>query len=178
VLPLTEQEAIDHFLANPSDETCGAFFRATAPRIFCYFRARGCDAALAEDLTQNVMITVFRHANTLRERDLFQPWLYRIAKNELLQHIRRRGRQPETVPMDPAFEETGAPAPDPLLPAQFAEWMQFLEPDERRIMMLRFVESLEYHEIAEVLELPTGTVQWKVFQAKKKLAARFGPRPD
>lgn len=178
MLPLTEQEAIERFLANPSEEACGEFFRATAPRIFCYFRARGCDAALAEDLTQNVMITVFRHASELREKELFRPWLYRIAKNELLQHLRRKGRQVETVHLEMALEDAGGAGSDPLLPAQFAEWMQYLEPDERRIIMLRFIDGLEYHEIAEVLELPTGTVQWKVFHAKKKLAARFGPKTE
>jgi RNA polymerase sigma-70 factor (ECF subfamily) len=71
--------------------------------------------------------------------------------------------------------EAGSPAkqPDPLLSAQFAEWMAFLEEDEREIMMLRYIDELEYHEIAELLGLPQGTVQWKIFNAKKKLAARF-----
>jgi DNA-directed RNA polymerase specialized sigma24 family protein len=41
-------------------------------------------------------------------------------------------------------------------------------------MTLRFIEELEYHDIAEVLGLPLGTVQWKIFNSKKKLARRFG----
>ena len=41
-------------------------------------------------------------------------------------------------------------------------------------MMLRYIEGLEYHEIAAVLDLPIGTVQWKIHNSKKKLAARFG----
>jgi DNA-directed RNA polymerase specialized sigma24 family protein len=40
-------------------------------------------------------------------------------------------------------------------------------------MTLRYVDELEYHEIAEVMGLPAGTVQWKVFNAKRKLAQRF-----
>ena len=57
---------------------------------------------------------------------------------------------------------------------QFAQWMAALDAEERQIMMLRYVEELEYHDIAEVLGLPLGTVQWKIFNSKKKLARRFG----
>jgi RNA polymerase sigma-70 factor (ECF subfamily) len=174
---LSELEALEGFIANPVEERCSELFRSTAPRIFAYFRTRGCDKALAEDLTQEVMIAVFRRATTLRHRELFRPWVYRIARNALLQHVRRMGRQVETVQLDSAAGDAGASPPDPLLPAQFAEWMKFLEPDERRIMMLRFIEELDYHEIAEALGLPLGTVQWKIFHSKKKLAARFGPQP-
>ena len=52
--------------------------------------------------------------------------------------------------------------------------MSSLHPDERQIMTLRFVEGLEYHEIASVLCLPLGTVQWKIFRSKRKLVSQFG----
>ena len=52
--------------------------------------------------------------------------------------------------------------------------MAWLNPEERQIMMLRYVDDLEHHEIAAVLGLPLGTVQWKVFQTTRKLAAHFG----
>ncbi len=48
--------------------------------------------------------------------------------------------------------------------------MTFLDSREREIMRLRFIEEWEYHEIAAAQEIPIGTVQWKVFNAKKKLA--------
>lgn len=171
-LPLTEQEALERLLANPAEDCYADLFRATAPRVFAFFRTRGCDPTLAEDLTQDVMLTVFRQAKTLRDKELFRPWLYRIARNVLLQHVRTRGRRIETVHMDD-IEAESAYRPDPLLPSQFQEWMAALEPDERQIMMLRYIEELEYHEIAEALDLPLGTVQWKIFHSKKKLAAKF-----
>jgi RNA polymerase sigma-70 factor (ECF subfamily) len=167
---------VERFLSDPREERFGEFFRAIAPRVFSYFRTRGCDRALAEDLTQEVMLAVYRQAHTLRQKELFRPWLYRIAKNAMLQHVRRTGREIETVQLDVTFGGMASRAPDPLLPAQFAEWMAFLDAEERRIMMLRYIEELEYHEIAQVLDLPLGTVQWKIFNAKKKLAARFKSR--
>lgn len=173
-----EKELVRSFLADPCEERFGEVFRAVAPRILTWFRVRGCDKALAEDLTQEVMLTVFRQARHLRNPDLFRPWLYRIVKNALLQHVRRNGRRIETVRMDSAGASTAADETDPLLPAQFAEWMAFLDAGEREMMMLRYVDELEYHEIAEALGVPRGTVQWKVFNAKKKLAARFRPQPE
>ena len=67
-------------------------------------------------------------------------------------------------------------APDLVLRSQFAEWMAWLTPEEREIMTLRYVDELQHHEIAEVLDMPVGTVQWKIFHIKRKLAAKFGPR--
>jgi DNA-directed RNA polymerase specialized sigma24 family protein len=49
----------------------------------------------------------------------------------------------------------------------------FLEPREREALTLRFVEEWEYHEIAAAYSIPIGTVQWRVFNAKKKLATRL-----
>jgi RNA polymerase sigma factor (sigma-70 family) len=52
--------------------------------------------------------------------------------------------------------------------------MEWLEPAEREMMLLRYLEGFEYHEIASMLNIPVGTVQWKIFHSKRKLAARFG----
>jgi RNA polymerase sigma-70 factor, ECF subfamily len=171
----SDPEAIDRFILNPCEESFSDLFRALAPRLITWYRVRGCDKALAEDLTQEVMLAVFRQARNLRNAERFRPWLYRIVKNALLQHVRRNGRRIETVELNAA--ETGAAGKeaDPLLPAQFAEWMAFLEEEEREIMMLRYIDEMEYHEIARMLNMPQGTVQWKIFNAKKKLAARFNP---
>ena len=51
--------------------------------------------------------------------------------------------------------------------------MEFLNPREREVMTLRFVEQWEYHEIAAAKDMPIGTVQSIVFNAKKKLAPRL-----
>ena len=48
--------------------------------------------------------------------------------------------------------------------------MAFLDSREREVMTLRFVEQWEYHEIAAAHDIPIGTVLWRVFNAKKKLA--------
>jgi RNA polymerase sigma factor (sigma-70 family) len=172
-----ERETVEEFLTCPSEESYGRLFRAFAPRMFRFFRTHGCDAGLAEDLAQEVMLAVHRRSARLRDRRLFQPWVYRIARNALLQHLRQAGRRVEMVDLDTNAREPSAAMADPLRTSRFAEWMAHLESDERQMMTLRYVEGLEYHEIAAVLRVPMGTVQWKVFRAKRKLAAHYGGRP-
>jgi len=58
------------------------------------------------------------------------------------------------------------------------DWMAFLEPREREAMTLRFVEDWEYHEIATSQATPIGTVQWRIFNSKKKLAVHLITRRD
>jgi DNA-directed RNA polymerase specialized sigma24 family protein len=62
--------------------------------------------------------------------------------------------------------------------AEFRDWMKFLDPQEREAMTLRFVEEWEYHEIASAKAIPLGTVQWRVFNSKKKLARHLSPLRD
>jgi RNA polymerase sigma-70 factor (ECF subfamily) len=168
------EAAVARFLAKPSNESFYGVFRALAPRLITYFRARGCGIELAEDLTQEVMLAVYLHAGKLRQEELFLRWVYRIARNALNRHVRDTSRRVTTVESGPEAEWICDREEDPVLHRQFTEWMEWLNPDERQIMMLRYVDDLEHHEIAAVLGLPQGTVQWKIFQAKRKLAARFG----
>ena len=149
-------------------------FTILVPRLITYFRVRGCGPEVAEDLVQEVMFTVYRGSSGLRSRELFRPWLYKVARNALLQWVRRNGRQVETLDLETIIHEPEGRSESPLKALQFTEWMAALEADERQIMMLRYIEELEYHEIAETLGLPLGTVQWKIFHSKKKLASRFG----
>jgi DNA-directed RNA polymerase specialized sigma24 family protein len=58
----------------------------------------------------------------------------------------------------------GAPA------FEFNHWVAFLNSREKEALTLRFVEEWEYHEIAAAQNIPIGTVQWRVFNAKRKLA--------
>jgi RNA polymerase sigma-70 factor (ECF subfamily) len=54
------------------------------------------------------------------------------------------------------------------------ELLKSLEPAERDLVVLRFVEGLSYEELAVALEIPLGTVKWRVFNTRKKLARLVG----
>jgi RNA polymerase sigma-70 factor (ECF subfamily) len=149
-------------------------FAKLAQRLIGYFRVRGCSPELSEDLAQEVLLAVYRNAGRLRGKDQFWPWFFRIAANALRRQQRDVSRRVTTVACDRDTEDLRPSNDDPLLAFRFAEWMACLKPEDRQIMTLRYVEDLEYHEIAAVVGLPLGTVQWRIFEAKRRLAARFG----
>jgi RNA polymerase sigma-70 factor (ECF subfamily) len=163
-----QRDEAARFVAQPNAENFAELFRAVSGQVAAYFRVRGCRPPADEDLTQDVMLTVYRQIGQLRDHGAFRAWLFKIARNALLQFRKRSGRE-ESVELD----RVPGPAPDPLANARFLEWMEALNAAEREAIMLRYVEGLEYHEIAELLEIPLGTVQWRIFESKKKLAARY-----
>jgi RNA polymerase sigma-70 factor (ECF subfamily) len=144
-----EQELVRAFVAGRTPESYSALFRAMARRLISYFRMRGCDQSLAEDLTQEVMLAVYRQVGQLRDPESFLPWFYRIARNSLLQHFRHQGRQPQEAEL----ADMPLPEGDPLASLQFVQWMQALDPDERELMRLRYIEGFEYHEISNMLRI-------------------------
>ena len=175
-----EAQVADRFLDHPNGDSFADLFSTFSPQLVAFFRARGCELGLAEDLAQEVMLTVYRKAAQVRDRALFRAWLFKIARNALCRHYGKQTREVETV----NFEETSdglaaASVKVSGIPAfEFLRWMALLNSGEREIMELRFIEQLEYHEIATARQLPIGTVQWRVFNAKKKLAPYLAPRQD
>ena len=171
---LREAAVVARFLDEPSDESFTVLYKLFAPRLVAFYRARNCDLGLSEDLAQQVMLTVYRKADQIRDRALFRAWLFRIAHNALCRHYGQRAREVETVFVEDSVDRLASASVKPGPPTfEFMHWMGFLNPREREVMTLRFIEQWEYHEIAAVKEMPIGTVQWIVFNAKKKLAPRL-----
>ena len=177
---LNEGAVAEKFLEAPNEESFADLFKTFSPQLVAFFRARGCALALAEDLAQEVMLTVYCKAAQIRDRTLFRAWLFKIARNALCRHYGKQTREVETVDM--------ADIPDRLVAAshkaagtpafEFLHWMAFLDSQESEAMKLRFIEQWEYHEIAAAQAIPIGTVQWRVFNAKKKLAPYLTARPN
>jgi RNA polymerase sigma-70 factor (ECF subfamily) len=180
VTNLNECEAVDQFLDHPDDNSFTSVFRVFTPQLVAFFRRRGHDVVVAEDLAQEVMLSVHRNARQIRDRTLFRAWLFRIARNTICHHFAKRTREVPTVDLAEVGDRIAAAAhkPESGPGFEFVAWMAFLEPRERDVMRLRFVEEWEYHEIAAAQSIPIGTVQWRVFNSKKKLAAHLSRRQE
>ncbi len=168
---LDEGAVTERFLNTPCDESFDDLFKTFSPQLVAFFRARGC-MLIAEDLAQEVMLTVYRKAEQIRDHSSFRAWMFKIARNALCRHYGKQTREVETVDLADVPERlVAASSKSAGTPAfEFHHWMAFLDSRERETLTLRFIEEWEYHEIATAQDIPIGTVQWRVFSAKKKLA--------
>jgi RNA polymerase sigma factor (sigma-70 family) len=175
---LQEGAAAQNFLESPNEHTFAPVFEIFTPQLISFFRARGCEPALSEDLAQDVMLIVYRKVDQLRDRTLFRAWLFKIARSSLCRHYGKQSREVDTIDLDKVSDSlvtsVRAPAASPAF--EFQHWMSFLDAREQEALTLRFIEEWEYHEIAAAKAIPIGTVQWRVFNAKKKLAPHLRRR--
>jgi RNA polymerase sigma factor (sigma-70 family) len=169
--PRPELAATEAFLESPNDESFTELFRMFTPQRVSFFRSHGCRLDLSEDLSQEVMLTVYRKARQLRDRTRFRAWPFTIGRHALYRHRGKQTHEAATIDLENVIDTRTKPAGPPAF--EFHHWMTFLESREREALTLRFVEEWEYHEIAAAKAIPIGTVQWRVFNARKKLATHL-----
>lgn len=136
----------------------------------------------ADDAAQNALVSIVRKLDSFDGRSTFSTWTYRIATNAALDEMRRRRRRPRPSRKaeeinehlaDPAAERAG----DVLENRQLVEDALARLPEEYRVaVVLRDVADLEYDQIAEVLDVPIGTVRSRIARGRARLADSLGNR--
>src|SRR4051812_47694011 len=135
----------------------------------------------AQDLTQDVFLRVFRTLRSFRSGEgSFSVWLNRLTRNLLIDNYRRSRLERATDSIEDQLlmlEETasGAGRADAMVAGREASELlqsalQKLSPDLRETVVLRDIEELEYREIAEVLNVPEGTVKSRLNRGRAELA--------
>jgi RNA polymerase sigma-70 factor, ECF subfamily len=124
----------------------------------------------AEDLCQETFLRAYRAYGRLDGEANHRAWLYRIAYNAFL-NARRRARPTELPDELPAPADEGRDGRE--LVAAIATFVQTLPPKQRAAMILRHVEGRGYDEVARVLGCSEDSARANVFQAVKKVRARF-----
>lgn len=153
------------------------------------------DRAAAEDLAQETFIKVLNALESYRPEYRFSSWIFKIANNAAIDHLRRR--EVDTLSLDGApdartAEEIEATAiqasdrsPSPLADLESRELGSAIEqaiaklrPEYRACILLRHVEGRAYEEIAESLDLPLGTVKTYIHRARLELRESLGHLKD
>lgn len=135
----------------------------------------------AADATQEAMIAIVRGINRFDGRSSFRTWAYRIAVNASLDELRRRKRRPATGLPD--LERFDRPAPvsanDAVVDRMVLDAALAALPDDyRAAVVLRDVADFDYAEIAEVLQIPAGTVRSRIARGRMSLACNLAsPEP-
>jgi RNA polymerase sigma-70 factor (ECF subfamily) len=124
----------------------------------------------AEDVLQDVWLDVFRQLPRLTDPQAFRAWVYRIARDRAYGLLRKSQRAAEplgqTEVPDDRTDENGFDAEDA---ERIHAALDCLPPEQREVLVLRFIESMSYDAIARVTGQPLGTVRSRLHYAKRAL---------
>lgn len=140
------------------------------------------DQAEANDVVQEVFIKSMREPRLFDEEFRTQAWLYRVTRNLCFNISRDRRRRGAILNTMPSHEELGEDPLDHVFngesQAELMETMSHLTEDHRAILLLRYYEDLNYHEIAARLGVKMGTVMSRLSRARDRLEAMLSQRED
>ena len=151
-----------------------ALFGHFTPRVKAYLMRLGADDASADELAQEVMLTVWRRA------DAFDPtlagvgtWIFTIARNKRIDRVRRE-RRPELDPDDPALTPDPPAGADRAVEAAEAggrlrRAIATLPAEQRELLVMAFFEDKSHRAIAATTRLPLGTVKSRIRLALGRL---------
>jgi RNA polymerase sigma-70 factor (ECF subfamily) len=134
----------------------------------------------AEDATQDIFLRVLDRAASFQERSQVATWIRRITVNHCLNLLERRKRQPlslvdeEQAPAASAVADPSA-MEEQEVAAEVRALIDRLPEEGRLVFVLREIEGLSYREMAEVLDLPAGTVMSRLSRARDRFRQLAGP---
>lgn len=178
---MSENEQLVAFMdAIASARDADAFdelYRRFAPRVTAYLLKRHADRAVADDITQEVMLTVWKRAASFEpERASVATWIFTIARNRYIDRIRREKR-PELDPDDPALVGNER-SPESVLDvrrgsARVEDALAALPAEQAELIRMAYVDGKSHSEIALERELPLGTVKSRFRLALDKLRTQM-----
>ena len=158
-----------------SDAAFRRLFDEFGPRVRSFMLRQGADAATAEELAQETLLTVWRKAALYAPgKGAPSTWIFTIARNLRIDKLRREARwqeltdeQAEAIPSD----DVGADeqVSDRQRQVRVQEVLAALPPDQREVVVLAFIDGLSHSEIAKRLTLPLGTVKSRMRLAYQKV---------
>ncbi len=182
---LTDQEVVRHAVAGREAAYRELIRRYQRP-VFSLLYRMVRDRELAEDLAQETFVKVLNAVESYRPEFKFSSWIFKIANNTAIDHLRRRNLDTLSLDGSPHAESADAVEATTLqisdgaesaleevtareLGKQIEVAIAQLRPEYRACILLRHVEGRPYEEIAEMLDLPLGTVKTYIHRARNEL---------
>jgi len=152
---------------------------------YIYRMLNNYDASL--DVTQEVFIKVYNSLERYSSEYKFSTWIYRIAHNAAIDYMRRNSVNQQSIEAENADGtyqlQIESPQPNPEQERERSEWrteietvVKCLPQVYRELILLRHAQDLSYDEIAEVTNLPLGTVKNRLFRAREMMREIFVER--
>lgn len=164
-----------------------ALFHEYHPRVYSYIRYRIADVTEAEDLTSEILERALTYLSSYDARKgAFSTWLFRIAHNTYVNHLRKRQRRGAyQVDLGEGLEDLASGGPDPEQTlvrqedrARLLQCLRTLPERQQELLSLRFAGQLTNREIARVLQMNERTVSVYILRALRKLRQQLAVGED
>jgi RNA polymerase sigma-70 factor, ECF subfamily len=145
-----------------------ALVRATQERLFrfCYHLCR--DRGLAQDLAQDSLIRALAEIGKLKEPEKFLSWLYRIARNLFLDHVKSPANATK-LEVDEKLEAQD----DQEFSLHLRQVLQQLDPEDRFLLLLIDLEERTYQEAAEIVGISESNVKFRLHHIRKEFINKY-----
>ena len=164
-----DRKVIERVLAGDS-EAFNLLIRHWERPIYNFIVRLIGDRDEAMDLSQDCFMKAYRELRTLKDRDRFSSWLYRIAHNACLSRLRKNHGK-TWVELDPEAGQAHAPLENRLA---VEKALGQLPPDQREVVILKVFQDLKFEEIAMIQDAPISTVKSRLYMAFDKLRSILG----
>jgi RNA polymerase sigma-70 factor (ECF subfamily) len=191
----SDEELLSQFCLGKT-EAFGVLIRRYERELYGYLQRYLGDKDLAEDVFQNTFLQLYTKSGKYESGRPVRPWLYTIATHQAIDALRRNGRH-QAVSLDAAREElpegetralidlVEGRNPGPLDQAQGDERrdrvrasVEKLPEFLRQVILLAYYQGLKYREIAEILDIPVGTVKSRLHAALVRLQEEWSATPS
>jgi RNA polymerase sigma-70 factor (ECF subfamily) len=173
--PLTDEQLAERVQKGDAD-SFGQLMERYEPKLMRYGRKFLSEHEDITDIVQEVFINTYRNIQSFDVGQRFSPWIYRIAHNGFVNAIRKKSRTPffavdfdSFVSHPIAPEESHSEAETNEMKQMVEKGLEGIASKYREIVILYYLEELSYKEIADVLQVPTGTVGIRLRRAKEAL---------
>jgi RNA polymerase sigma-70 factor (ECF subfamily) len=165
--------------ATQSREAFSVLFQRLGPRVKAYMMKLGASPDIAEEITQETFVSVWRKAQQFDQRKSSAvTWIFTIARNQRIDRLRKE-RRPALDPNDPLLVPNKIPTPfEELEQSSIVKTVtasiEQLPDDQRDVVRLSFIEGLSHQEISARLKTPLGTIKSRLRLSFEKLRLSLG----
>ncbi|GAB4400785.1 MAG: ECF family RNA polymerase sigma factor SbrI [Anaerolineales bacterium] len=162
------------YIGNGDEQAFEVLYRRHSEALYNYLLRLVHESPVAEDLLQETFLAVWRNAQQFRGGAQVRTWLFQIAHHRAVSWLRKQRQQVDWDTLEPTLADPQT-RPEPLLlqnldVARVQRALAQLSARHRSVVELAFVQEFSYREIAEILQIPEGTVKSRMSTALKLLA--------
>ncbi len=159
-----EKSKVEKLVVQAVDGNTDAFgelYIIFVEKIYRYIFYHVKSKTTAEDITQEVFLKAWRAINSCREKEnTFSPWLYRIAHNQMIDEIRKRKRRPSLeLEHVENISDPKSNVEEHLEQQELLELIDCLPPNQRQVIILKFIEGMDNREIAKIMGKSEGAIR-------------------